>query len=180
MMLEGVPQHGVRDGYTNASWTSKSTVAPYAARLPRFMTENGTRSHPRRPDGLMGTSPFIDRTLATLSARATLPPQGDPGTWRPAALLLDAAPVPRAVNAKELEFGPARFGPISRMSAPRGTHRREAPDRQGGGLARVLREHMDFNLAVMVAESVATPAVPTVILGETRSATLSSTRSPTG
>ena len=111
MMLEGVPNMAFAIGYTNASWTLKvDLVASYVARLLRFMTENGHAIvTPRRPDGPMGTSPFIDMTSGYFErSRATLPLQGDRAPWRlQQHYFKDAALFRGPVNAKELEFRPA-------------------------------------------------------------------------
>ena len=111
MMLEAVPNMAFAIGYTNTSWNLKvDLVASHVARMLRFMTENGHAVViPRRPDGPMGTSPFIEMTSGYFErGRATLPLQGDRAPWRlQQHYFKDAALFRGPVDGKELEFRPA-------------------------------------------------------------------------
>ena len=111
MMLEAVPNMAFAIGYTNASWNLKvDLVASHVARMLRFMKENGHAIvTPRRPDGPMATSPFIDMTSGYFErARATLPLQGDRAPWRLRQhYFKDAALFRGPVDEKDLEFRPA-------------------------------------------------------------------------
>jgi monooxygenase len=85
MMLDGVPNHAMSIGYTNASWTLKCDLTcEYVCRLLRHMDRHGYREAVAvRSEGSVAPQPLFDLNSGYVQRSvADFPSQGSKRPWR--------------------------------------------------------------------------------------------------